>query len=94
MEIDAVTHSGHLTVTDGLRTVVLPYRPGENVLAVFQRYLRFPAPCNGAGFCGQCRFERIKPDGSLKPELACMYPAKDMTVKIPLVRMKDAVDLP
>ena len=89
MEIEAFTNAGFLTVTDGYRTERLPFRQGESVLSVLQRYLLFSAPCRGNGTCGQCRFDIIRADGSLKPELACMYTAKEMTVKIPLVRRKD-----
>lgn len=89
MEIGAISGPGRMTVTDGLRTVSLPFREGESVLGVLQRYLRFPAPCNGSGACGQCRFDIIREDGSLKPELACLYTVREMTVKIPLVRLKE-----
>lgn len=89
MESGTFAETGVITVTDGLRTVSLPFREGESVLSVFQRYLRFPAPCSGRGFCGQCGFDRVMPDGSCKPELACMFTAREMTVKIPLVRLKE-----
>lgn len=82
-----------LTVTDGCRTVRLPFSPGESVLKVLQKYLRFASPCGGNGWCGQCRFDIVKADGTLKPELACFYEAKQMTVKIPLVRVKEPYSL-
>ena len=82
-----------LTVTDGLRTVRLPFSPGEDVLTVLRRYLRFAAPCGGNGYCGQCRFDIVKTDGTLKPELACLYKAKPMTVKILLIRPREPYSL-
>lgn len=88
------TGSGLLTVTDGLRTVSLPFKEGESVLGVLKRHLLFPAPCGGNGTCGQCRFDIILPDGRLKPELACLYEAREMTVKIPLVRIKEPPEKP
>ena len=78
-----------LTVSDGIRTVRLPFQEGESVLTVLQRDLRFSAPCRGNGTCGQCQFDVVRPDGSLKRELACMYRAKEMTIRIGLVRPKE-----
>lgn len=89
MDTDVSKQQEFLTVTDGYRTVRLPFTPGESVLSVLQRDLRFAAPCHGSGYCGQCRFDIVLRDGRLKPELACMYEAKAMTVKIPLVRLNE-----
>lgn len=82
---------GMLTVTDGRNTIQIPYREGETVLAALQRELKFPAPCHGNGTCGQCLCHIVRPDGTLKPELACMVPAKEMTVRVRLIRPKERV---
>jgi len=80
----------YITVTDGRRSVQVPFTPGEMTLAALQRVVKINAPCHGSGMCGQCIIEVVQPDGSLKRELACFYPAQEMTVRVQVLRLVQA----
>lgn len=78
--------SGTITVTDGRNSMDIPFREGEMALAAIKRAVKLFSPCQGNGTCGRCIIEVLQPDGSYKRELACRYPAKEMTVRLPALR--------
>lgn len=75
-----------ITATDGVRTMQIPFREGEMTLSALQRAVKIFAPCHGNGTCGRCIIEVVQPDGSYKRELACRYPAREMTVRLAALR--------
>ena len=75
-----------ITVTDGRRTIEIPFREGEMTLQALKRAVKIFAPCHGNGTCGRCIIEVLRPDGSYSRELACRYPAREMTVRVPTLR--------
>lgn len=83
---------GYITITDRTRYVKAPFTTGEMALSAIKRVAKLPSPCQGNGTCGMCIIEVLRADGSLKRELACKYPAREMTVVVRLVRpANDAV---
>ena len=75
-----------IIATDGRNTMEIPFREGEMTLAALKRAGKIYSPCQGNGTCGRCIIEVVQPDGSYKRELACRYPAREMTVRLPALR--------
>ena len=75
-------------VTNGRQTVSVPYYDGEMTAVALQRVLQFKTPCHGHGTCGRCKINVVLPDGSRSVQLACMYPAREMTIEMPVIRLK------
>ncbi|MDO4811597.1 MAG: hypothetical protein Q3985_06650 [Eubacteriales bacterium] len=78
----------HMTVTNGRQTVMIPFEDGEMTAVSLQRVLHFLTPCHGHGTCGRCKINVILPDGTRSAQLACMYPAREMTIEMPVIRLK------
>ncbi len=77
---------GYITVTDRIRCVRAPFAKGEMALSAIKRAAKILSPCQGNGTCGMCIIEVLQPDGSLKRELGCKYPAREMTVVVRVLR--------
>ncbi len=77
---------GYITVTDRSRYVKAPFTKGEMALSAIKRVAKIMSPCQGNGTCGMCIIEVLQPDGSLKRELGCKYPAREMTVVVRVLR--------
>ena len=78
----------HITVTNGRQTVMVPFTDGEMTASALQRVLKFPTPCHGHGTCGRCKIRVTLPDGFQSVQLACMYPAREMTIEMLAIRLK------
>ena len=76
-----------ITVTDGIKTIQVPFSEGEMTLAALKRVMRIPSPCAGRGICGMCIIDVVQKDGSLKKELACFLEAREMTVRLPYIHL-------
>ena len=78
----------YMTVTNGRQTVLIPFQDGEMTAVALQRVLKFATPCHGHGTCGRCKIHVILPNGARSVQLACMYPAREMTIEMPVIRLK------
>lgn len=75
-------------VTNGRQSVTVPFVDGELTAVALQRVLKFSTPCHAHGTCGRCKINIALPDGSRSVQLACMYPAREMIVEMPVIRLK------
>lgn len=78
----------YMTVTNGRQTVLIPFQDGEMTSVALQRVLKFATPCHGHGTCGRCKIHVILPNGVKSAQLACLYPAREMTIEMPVIHLK------